>query len=113
MHGAGNPAELMRDVVAFAPAWRGQEEREQIVRMIQQTAHEWAVHNFAWGREVADMLVPRLDFGGGVRMRCASKSVCRHQLPPRCGPCGTPLFSDPAAVPSTSPRMVALHCGGG
>ena len=44
-----------------------QEEREQIVQMIQQTAHEWAVHNFASGCEVADMLVQRLDFGPGVR----------------------------------------------
>ena len=44
-----------------------QEEREQIVQMIQQTAREWAVHNFTSGCEVADMLVQRLDFGPGVR----------------------------------------------
>jgi len=57
----------MRDVVAFATAGRPQEERERIVQMIQQTAREWAVHNFASGCEVADMLVRRLDFGPGVR----------------------------------------------
>ena len=67
VHDAANPAEVMRDVVAFATAGRAQEEREQIVRMIQQTAREWAVHNFASGCEVADMLVRRLDFGPDVR----------------------------------------------
>ena len=35
--------------------------------MLQETAHEWAVHNFTSGCEVADMLVQRLDFGPGVR----------------------------------------------
>ena len=30
--------------------------------MLQETAHEWAVHNFSSGCEVADMLVQRLDF---------------------------------------------------
>ena len=67
VHDAANPAEVMRDVVAFATAGRSQEERERIVQMIQQTAREWAVHNFASGCEVADMLVQRLDFGPNVR----------------------------------------------
>jgi HD-GYP domain-containing protein (c-di-GMP phosphodiesterase class II)/DNA-binding CsgD family transcriptional regulator len=67
VHDAANPAEVMRDVIAFATAGRSQEEREQIVQMIQQTAREWAVHNFASGCEVADMLVQRLDFGPTVR----------------------------------------------
>ena len=67
VHDAANPAEVMRDVVAFATAGRSQEEREQIVKMIQQTAREWAVHNFSSGCEVADMLVQRLDFGPAVR----------------------------------------------
>jgi hypothetical protein len=35
--------------------------REQIVQAIQEGAHAWAVHNFASGCEVADMLVQRLD----------------------------------------------------
>ena len=35
--------------------------------MLQETAHEWAVFNFASGCEVADMLVQRLDFEPGVR----------------------------------------------
>src|SRR5438105_1888164 len=35
--------------------------------MLQETAHEWAVNNFASGCEVADMLVARLDFGPRIR----------------------------------------------
>ena len=67
VHDAANPAEVMRDVFAYATAGRPQEERDRIVQMIQQTAKEWAVHNFASGCEVADMLVKRLDFASGVR----------------------------------------------
>jgi HD-GYP domain-containing protein (c-di-GMP phosphodiesterase class II) len=67
VHDAANPAEVMRDVLAFATAAHPPEEREQVVQMIQQGAHEWAVHNFASGCEVGDMLVRRLDFGPGVR----------------------------------------------
>jgi HD-GYP domain-containing protein (c-di-GMP phosphodiesterase class II) len=67
VHDAGNPSEVMRDVFEYATAWRPEEQRDEIVRMLQQTAHEWAVHNFASGCEVADMLVERLDFGSGVR----------------------------------------------
>ena len=62
-----NPAEVMRDVIAFATAGRGPEERDEIVRMIQETAHEWAVLQLPSGCEVADMLVQRLDFGPDVR----------------------------------------------
>ena len=67
VHDAANPAEVMRDVMAFATAGHGPDEREEIVRMIQETAREWAVYNFSSGCEVADMLVQRLDFGPGVR----------------------------------------------
>lgn len=67
VHDAANPAEVMRDVVAFATAGRPQDERDQIIGMIQQTAQQWAVHNFASGCEVADMLVQRLNFGADVR----------------------------------------------
>jgi len=67
VHDAANPAEVMEDVIAFATAGRPPEARDQIVRMIQEGAREWAVHNFASGCEVADMLVRRLDFGPGVR----------------------------------------------
>jgi HD-GYP domain-containing protein (c-di-GMP phosphodiesterase class II) len=67
VHDAANPAEVMRDVVAFATAGRAEDERDEIVRMLQQTAHEWAVHNFSSGCEVADMLVQRLDLDPGVR----------------------------------------------
>ncbi|MGH3299743.1 MAG: HD domain-containing phosphohydrolase [Trebonia sp.] len=67
VHDAANPAEVMHDVVAFATAGHPPQEREQIVRAIQEGAHEWAVHNFASGCEVAELLVQRLDFGPGVR----------------------------------------------
>jgi len=67
VHDAANPAEVLQDVIAFATAGHSPEEREQIVQVIQQTAREWAVHNFASGCEVADMLVQRLDFGPAVR----------------------------------------------
>ena len=53
--------------MAFATAGHGPDERDEIVRMIQETAREWAVYNFSSGCEVADMLVQRLDFGPGVR----------------------------------------------
>jgi HD-GYP domain-containing protein (c-di-GMP phosphodiesterase class II)/DNA-binding CsgD family transcriptional regulator len=67
VHDAANPAEVMRDVVAFATAGHPEEERDEIVRVLQESAHEWAVHNFASGCEVADMLAQRFDFGPGVR----------------------------------------------
>ena len=53
--------------MAFATAGRSPEERDEIVKMIQETAREWAVYNFSSGCEVADMLVQRLDFGPDVR----------------------------------------------
>jgi HD-GYP domain-containing protein (c-di-GMP phosphodiesterase class II) len=67
IHDAANPAEVMRDVVAFATAGRPRDEHDQIEQMIQQTAQQWAIHNFASGCEVADMLMQRLDFGHDVR----------------------------------------------
>src|SRR4051794_22991548 len=67
VHDAANPAEVMHDVLTFATAGRAEDEREDIVRMIQETAREWAVYNFSSWCEVADMLVQRLDFGPGVR----------------------------------------------
>jgi HD-GYP domain-containing protein (c-di-GMP phosphodiesterase class II) len=67
VHDAANPDEVMADVVTFATAGRSEQERDEIIRMLQATAHEWAVHNFSSGCEVADMLVQRLDFGAGVR----------------------------------------------
>jgi HD-GYP domain-containing protein (c-di-GMP phosphodiesterase class II) len=67
VHDAANPTEVMRDVMAFATAGRSPEERDAIVKMIQETAREWAVYNFSSGCEVADMLVQRLDFGPDVR----------------------------------------------
>jgi HD-GYP domain-containing protein (c-di-GMP phosphodiesterase class II)/DNA-binding CsgD family transcriptional regulator len=67
VHDAGNPAEVIGDVIAFATANRPPEEREQVVQFIQQNARQWATHNFTSGCEVADMLVRRLAFGSAVR----------------------------------------------
>jgi HD-GYP domain-containing protein (c-di-GMP phosphodiesterase class II)/DNA-binding CsgD family transcriptional regulator len=72
VHDSGNPAEVMRDIVAFATAGRGADERDEIVRRIEETIREWAFLNFSSGCEVADVLVERLDFGPDVReaLRC-------------------------------------------
>jgi HD-GYP domain-containing protein (c-di-GMP phosphodiesterase class II) len=67
VHDAGNPAEVIQDVIAFATAGRAQEEREQVVQFIQQNAREWATHNFSSGCEVGDMLLQRIEFGPDVR----------------------------------------------
>ena len=53
--------------MAFATAGRSPEEQDAIVKLIQETAKEWAVYNFTSGCEVADMLLQRLDFGPDVR----------------------------------------------
>ena len=72
VHDAANPAEVMRDVLAFATAARPPEQRDEVVQAIQAGAYEWAVHNFTSGCEVGDMLVERLHFDHGVRdaLRC-------------------------------------------
>jgi HD-GYP domain-containing protein (c-di-GMP phosphodiesterase class II) len=73
VHDAGNPAEVMRDVVTYATAGHTAEEQAEIVRMLQQTAKEWAKYNFTSGCEVAVMLVKRLDLEPGVEdaLRCS------------------------------------------
>jgi len=67
VHDAGNPAEVIQDVIRFATAGHAEEEREQIVQFIQQNAREWATHNFSSGCEVGDMLLQRIEFGPDVR----------------------------------------------
>lgn len=67
VHDAGDPAEVMADVVAFATAGKSPQESAEIIRMIEVGAHDWAVHNFASGCEVGDMLVEQLGFGPDVR----------------------------------------------
>ena len=67
VHDAANPAEVMRDVIAFATANHPPEAREGVIQSLQAGAHEWAVHNFASGCEVGDMLVQRLGFPQDVR----------------------------------------------
>jgi HD-GYP domain-containing protein (c-di-GMP phosphodiesterase class II) len=67
VHDAANPAEVMRDVLAFATANHPPEEREQVVQAIHAGVHEWVVLNFKSGCEVGDMLLERLNFPAGVR----------------------------------------------
>jgi hypothetical protein len=59
VHDAADPTMVMGDVMAFATAGRSEAERDELVRAVQESAHDWAVHNFTSGCEVADMLVQR------------------------------------------------------
>jgi HD-GYP domain-containing protein (c-di-GMP phosphodiesterase class II) len=67
IHDAANPAEVGRDVVAFATAGKSAEEAERIVEFIHTHAKEWIRYNFSSGCEVADMLLERINFGPDVR----------------------------------------------
>ncbi len=67
VHDAANPAEVMRDVIAFATARHPPEAREQVIQALHEGVHEWVVRNFSSGCEVGDMLARRLDFGPAVR----------------------------------------------
>ena len=64
---AADPADVMRAMVESATAGHPAEEHEGIVRSLHAGAHDWAVHNFATGCEVAVMLVQRLGLKPGVR----------------------------------------------
>jgi len=72
IHDAANPAEVMRDVIAFATKGKNPEETAETLQWLQQTAKEWVVYNFKSGCEVAVMLVQRLGFPAGVQdaLRC-------------------------------------------
>jgi HD-GYP domain-containing protein (c-di-GMP phosphodiesterase class II) len=67
VHDAANPAEVMRDVEAFATAGHPPEAREEIVKALHAGVHDWIVVNFSSGCEVGDMLARRLAFGADVR----------------------------------------------
>jgi HD-GYP domain-containing protein (c-di-GMP phosphodiesterase class II) len=64
---AADPADVGRTMVGAATAGHPPEEHAEIVRALQAGAHAWAVHNFATGCEVGDMLIQRLDLGPDVR----------------------------------------------
>ena len=72
IHDAANPAEVMRDVVAFATAGKTPEQQAETMSWLQQTANEWVVYNFTSGCEVAVMLVQALGLPVGVQdsLRC-------------------------------------------
>ena len=92
VHDAGNPAEVMRDVLAYATAGRPAEQRDEIIRTIQRTASEWAVYNFSSGCEVADRLVDRIGFGAPVR------EALRHTFE-RWSGTGYPAHAKGEAIP--------------
>jgi HD-GYP domain-containing protein (c-di-GMP phosphodiesterase class II) len=71
VHDAANPAEVMRDVIAFATARHPPEAREQVIEALHAGVHEWIVRNFNSGCEVADMLAGRLGMGQAVRAALA------------------------------------------
>jgi HD-GYP domain-containing protein (c-di-GMP phosphodiesterase class II) len=64
---AADPADVGRTMAASATAGHPPEEHEEIVRALRAGAHDWAVHNFATGCEVGDMLIQRLELGPDVR----------------------------------------------
>jgi HD-GYP domain-containing protein (c-di-GMP phosphodiesterase class II) len=64
---AADPADVGRTMVGSATAGHPPEEHPEIIRALQAGAHDWAVHNFATGCEVGDMLIQRLDLGPDVR----------------------------------------------
>jgi HD-GYP domain-containing protein (c-di-GMP phosphodiesterase class II) len=68
---AGDPADVGRTMVEFATAGHPPEEHAEIVRTIQDSGHDWAVHNFATGCEVGAMLIHRLGFGADVEQAFA------------------------------------------
>src|SRR3954451_20144785 len=63
---AGDPADVGRTMMEFATAGHPPEEHAEIVRTIQDSGHDWAVHNFATGCEVGATLIHRLGFGPDV-----------------------------------------------
>jgi HD-GYP domain-containing protein (c-di-GMP phosphodiesterase class II) len=67
VHDAADPAEVMRDVLAFATAAHPPEEHDAVVAAITAGAHDWAVLNFTSGCEAGDQLVARLGMSDGVR----------------------------------------------
>jgi HD-GYP domain-containing protein (c-di-GMP phosphodiesterase class II)/DNA-binding CsgD family transcriptional regulator len=74
VHDAGNPAEVIQDVIRFATAGRAEEEREQVVQFIQQNAREWATHNFSSGREALRFTFERWN-GKGYPSHAAGEAI--------------------------------------
>lgn len=67
VHDAADPAEVLRDAIAFATAVRPPEEHEAITTVITRDVDAWLTFNFSSGCEVADMLASRLGFEPAVR----------------------------------------------
>lgn len=67
VHDAANPAEVMRDVIAFATAAHPPEQREAVIEALHAGVQEWIVRNFSSGCEVGDELARRLGVDVSVR----------------------------------------------
>ena len=97
------------------PAIRPTSTRRSI-RALQAGAHDWAVHNFATGCEVGDMLIQRLDLGPDCpgRVRVHLRAVERQRLPDatrkatrsrwRCASCTSPTTWRRSAAGPRRPR---------
>lgn len=67
VHDAADPAEVLGDAIEFATAGLSADQAEQVAQGLREGAQAWAVHNFASGCEVGDMLARRLGFDPSVR----------------------------------------------
>lgn len=68
LHDAANPAEVLRDAMAYlASAGPPDPERARALAELQREPEAWARHQFTAGCEVGDLLVERLGFGASVR----------------------------------------------
>ena len=71
IHDSADPAEVMRDVIAFATAGHPPEAHDAIVEGLHEGAYDWAVHNFGTGCDIGDIILERLDFDPEVRRALA------------------------------------------
>ena len=67
VHDAGDPAEVVRDVLAYATAARAPEEHDAVVAATTAGLHDWVVLNFTSGCEAGDHFVRRLGLSDDVR----------------------------------------------
>ena len=110
VHDAANPTEVMGDVVTFATAGRSDEERDEIIRMLQETAHEWAVLQLHLGmrggrhaRRSASSSAP----GCARRWRCTFERWNGKGFPAHVGGRGDPAARCASCTSATTWRRSA------
>ncbi|MFN8156897.1 MAG: HD domain-containing phosphohydrolase [Candidatus Nanopelagicales bacterium] len=67
VHDAGDPAEVVGDVIAYATASYPADEREAAAAATMAGLHDWVVLNFTSGCEAGDHLAERLGMSESVR----------------------------------------------